>query len=148
MPAVSDRLRSTTVAVFAVAQVLSAPLTSIARGPVVGPGPDLGRQSEPGHSGRDAFAIWGLIYLASLALAAYQVLPSQQTRQVHRSTGWWLAGAFAASTVWVPIFGSRTIWLSQVVIITLVVCWPSPPPVHPAGRGRRRPRNATCSGCR
>ncbi len=33
-----------------------------------------------------------------------------------------MAGAFAASTVWVPIFGSQTIWLSQLVIITLVVC--------------------------
>jgi hypothetical protein len=41
---------------------------------------------------------------------------------VHRRTGSWLAGAFAASTVWVPIFGTRTIWLSQLVILVLVGC--------------------------
>ena len=122
MPAVSDRLRSTTVAVFAVAQVLSAPLTSIALGPSSDQGPISDANLSPVTPAGYAFAIWGLIYLASLALAAYQVLPSQQARQVHRSTGWWLAGAFAASTVWVPIFGSQTIWLSQLVIITLVVC--------------------------
>ena len=69
-----------------------------------------------------AFAIWGLIYAGSLVLAVYQLLPEPASRRVHRRTGWWLAGAFAASTVWVPIFGTRTIWLSQLVIIMLVVC--------------------------
>ena len=122
MPAVSDRLRSTTVAVFAVAQVLSAPLTSLGLGPSSDQGPISDANLSPVTPAGYAFAIWGLIYLASLALAAYQVLPSQQARRVHRITGWWLAGAFAASTVWVPIFGSQTIWLSQLVIITLVVC--------------------------
>jgi hypothetical protein len=69
-----------------------------------------------------AFAIWGLIYLASLAYAVYQVLPAQRHREVHRRTGWWLVGAFAASTIWVPIFGTRAIWLSQLVILALVGC--------------------------
>jgi translocator protein len=69
-----------------------------------------------------AFSIWGLIYLASLVLALYQVRPDQRGREVHRRTGWWLAGAFAASTVWVPVFGTRTIWLSQLVILALVGC--------------------------
>lgn len=55
-------------------------------------------------------------------MAVYQILPGQRTRTVHRRTGWWLAGAFAASTIWVPVFGTRTIWLSQLVILALVGC--------------------------
>ncbi len=38
----------------------------------------------------------------------------------NRRTGWWLALAFASSTIWVPIFGARLIWLSQLVIFALV----------------------------
>ena len=148
MSAASDRLRSTTVAVFAVAQVLSAPLTSLALGPSSDQGPISDANLSPVTPAGYAFAIWGLIYLASLALAAYQVLPSQQARRVHRTTGWWLAGAFAASTVWVPIFGSQTIWLSQLVIITWWSAWPWPPTGSPGWDRPRRPPNATCSGCR
>ena len=69
-----------------------------------------------------AFSIWGLIYLASLALAVYQSRAEQRGRELHRRTGWWLAAAFFASTIWVPIFTTRTIWLSQVVILALVGC--------------------------
>jgi hypothetical protein len=122
MSVASDRVRSVTVAVFAVAQVLSAPVTSLALGPSSDQGPISDANLSPVTPAGYAFAVWGLIYLASLALAIYQLLPDQRARPVHRSTGWWLAGAFAASTVWVPIFGTRTIWLSQLVIIMLVVC--------------------------
>jgi hypothetical protein len=52
----------------------------------------------------------------------HQALPAQRRRAVHRRSGWWLAGAFTASAVWVPIFGLRLIWLSQLVIVGLVVC--------------------------
>jgi len=69
-----------------------------------------------------AFGIWILIYAGCLALAAYQLTPSQQQRRVHRRSGWWLVGAFAASTVWVPIFGARALWLAQIFIILLTVC--------------------------
>jgi hypothetical protein len=62
-----------------------------------------------------------LIYAACLALAVYQLLPSQQERTVHRLTGWWLFGAFTVSALWVPVFGTRTIWLSQILIVILVV---------------------------
>ena len=58
-----------------------------------------------------AFSIWGLIYLASLALAYYQARADQRGRELHRRTGWWLVAAFLASTVWVPVFSTRTIWL-------------------------------------
>jgi hypothetical protein len=69
-----------------------------------------------------AFAIWAVIYAASLVLAVYQLLPRQLPRKVHRRTGWWLLGAFTASTVWVPLFGTRIIWLSQIAILMLVIC--------------------------
>ncbi|MEI2620046.1 MAG: hypothetical protein V9G09_04825 [Candidatus Nanopelagicales bacterium] len=61
------------------------------------------------------FAIWGLIYVASLGLAVYQALPSQHTpAQCIRATGWWLAAAFAASTIWVPIWVSGALAASAV----------------------------------
>lgn len=121
-PASPDRLRSILVAVLAVAQVLSSPLTTAALGPSSSNRTISDANLSPVTPAGYAFAIWGLIYAACLALAVYQLLPSQRSREVHRRTGWWLAAAFACSTVWVPIFGSRTIWLAQVVIVTLVGC--------------------------
>jgi hypothetical protein len=110
------------VAVLAVAQVLSAPVTSIAMGPTADQGAISDANQSPVTPAGWAFVIWGLIYAASLVLAIYQILPSQLGRKVHRRTGWWLAGAFSASTIWVPIFGSRQIWVSQLVIVLLVIC--------------------------
>jgi benzodiazapine receptor len=118
----SDRLRTIAVAVTAITQVISSPLTTLALGPSSNTGDISDANVSPVTPAGYAFAIWGLIYAASLALAVYQLLPSQSARDVHRRTGWWLAAAFLASTVWVPIFGSRTIWLSQIVIVLLVVC--------------------------
>ena len=110
------------MAVTAVTQVVSSPVTSALLGPSSSNSTISAANTSPVTPAGYAFAIWGLIYLASLALAVYQLLPDQRGRQVHRRTGWWLAGAFAASTIWVPIFGSRTIWLSQLVILALVAC--------------------------
>ncbi len=118
----SDRVRAIFVAVLAVTQVLSAPATSVLLGPSADQGPISDANLSPVTPAGWAFTIWGLIYAASLVLAVYQLLPGQLGRQVHRRTGWWLAGAFAASTFWVPIFGSRQVWVSQVLIVMLVVC--------------------------
>jgi hypothetical protein len=118
----SDLVRSTLLAVAAVAQIGSAPLTSLALGPSSDQGPISDANLSPVTPAGYAFTIWGLIYLGSLALAVYQLMPRQRGREVHRRTGWWLVAAFACSTVWVPIFGSRTIWLSQLVILALVAC--------------------------
>ncbi len=119
--AVSDLPRALTVAVLAVGQVASAGLTPVLLG-----GPDTGAISDANNSpvtpAGYAFAIWGLIYLACLALAVYQLLPSQRGREVHRRTGWWLAGAFASSALWVPVFNANLLWLAQVLIAVLVVC--------------------------
>ena len=121
MSASSDLARSVAVTVTAVTQVLSGPLTSVALGPSSDQAVISDANRSPVTPAGYAFAIWGLIYLASLALAVYQLLPSQRGREVHRRTGWWLAAAFTCSTIWVPIFGTRAIWLSQVVILLLVL---------------------------
>jgi len=117
----SDLARGVAVAVTAVTQVVSGPLTSAALGPSSDQAVISDANLSPVTPAGYAFAIWGLIYLASLALAVYQLLPRQRGREVHRRTGWWLTIAFTCSTIWVPIFGSRTIWLSQVVILLLVL---------------------------
>jgi hypothetical protein len=118
----SDRTRAVLVAVMAVAQVLSSPVTSLTMGPDADQRPISDANLSPVTPAGWAFAIWAVIYAGSLVLAVYQLLPSQLLRRVHRKTGWWLLGAFTASTVWVPLFGTRVIWLSQIAIIMLVTC--------------------------
>jgi hypothetical protein len=117
-----DRLRVVLVAVTAVLQAFAVPLATRALGPDSTTGAISEANSSPVTPADFSFYVWGLIYVASLALAAYQLLPSQQDRSVHRRTGWWLAGAFAANALSVLIFGTRTIWLAQIVLVILVVC--------------------------
>jgi hypothetical protein len=121
MAGTSDRVRVTLVAVMAVAQAVSGPLTTQALGPSSNTGAISDANASPVTPAGYAFSVWGLIYAACLALAVYQLLPSQQKRTVHRLTGWWLFGAFTTSALWVPVFGTRTIWLSQILIVILVV---------------------------
>ena len=106
----------------AVAQVVSSPVTERVLGPDAATGTVSDGLRSPVTPAGYAFAIWGLIYAACLGLAVYQLLPAQRDRAVHRRTGWWLVAAFAASTGWVPVFGTGTIWLSQLVILALVAC--------------------------
>jgi hypothetical protein len=122
MARVSDRIRVVYVAFWAGAQVVSAPMTSNLMGPASDQGPISDANRSAVTPAGYAFAIWALIYAASFALAIYQSLPSQHPRRIHRKTGWWVGSAFACSAIWVPLFGTRIIWLSQVVIIMLVVC--------------------------
>lgn len=116
-----DLARVILVAVTAVAQIVASPLTTLALGPSSNTGAISDANNTPITPAGYAFAIWGLIYLLCLGLAVYQLLPSQRRRPVHRRTGWPLVGAFTCSTIWVPIFGGRLIWLSQIVIISLVI---------------------------
>ena len=121
MASTSDRVRVILVAVAAVAQAVSGPLTTLALGPSSNTGAISDANISPVTPAGYAFSVWGLIYAACLALAVYQLLPSQQERTVHRLTGWWLFGAFTASALWVPVFGTGAIWLSQILIVILVV---------------------------
>src|SRR3712207_4011461 len=118
----SDRARAVLVAVLAVAQVLASPVTTLTMGPDADQRPISNANLSPVTPAGWAFAIWAVIYAGSLVLAIYSLLPSQQPRRLHRRTGWWLVGAFTASTVWVPLLGTRIIWLSQIAIVMLVLC--------------------------
>ena len=120
MARTSDCVRAISVAVTAVAQVLAAPLTMWALGPRSNTGAISDANANPVTPADYAFAVWGLIYAACLALAIYQLLPSQQDRRVHRQTGWWLAGAFTVAALWVPVFGTGSLWLAQILIVILV----------------------------
>jgi hypothetical protein len=117
----NDRVRAALVTVAAVAQAVSGPLTTLALGPSSNTGAISDANASPVTPAGYAFGVWALIYAACLALAVYQLLPSQQERTVHRLTGWWLFGAFTASALWVPVFGTGAIWLSQILIVILVV---------------------------
>ncbi|WP_205323708.1 hypothetical protein [Glycomyces sp. YM15] len=68
-----------------------------------------------------AFLIWNLIYLAALALAVWQLLPSQRSATFHRRTGWWIAIAGILNTVWVLLFSADQIVASQIVITALLI---------------------------
>jgi hypothetical protein len=120
MARTSDRARVIAVAVTAVLQAAAAPLTNW----LLGRGSNTGVISDanvtPITPAGYAFSIWGLIYAACIALAIYQLLPGQQARPVHRQTGWWLAGAFTVAALWVPAFGTRSLWLAQMLIVILV----------------------------
>src|SRR5688500_19636210 len=105
----SDRSRAVLVAVMAVAQVLSSPVTSLTMGPDADQRPISDANLSPVTPAGWAFAIWAVIYAGSLVVAVYQLLPSQLPRRVQRKTGWWLLGAFTASTVWVPLHGTRVV---------------------------------------
>lgn len=70
-----------------------------------------------------AFSIWGLIFAGCLALAVYQLLPSQRTAEVHRRTGWWLAAAFWGNALFELVFpqGGDAVVVAQVVVVVTVV---------------------------
>lgn len=114
-----DRVRAFAVLTLAVAQVVSAILAPVLLDADVGAvSDDYTHVLTPAGY---AFAVWGLIYAASLALAGYQALPSQQSRAVHRRSGWSIAAGFAASTIWVPLFVLERLLAAQVVLVALVV---------------------------
>jgi translocator protein len=122
MARTSDRVRVIIVAVTALLQTVAVPFTTWALGPSSTTRAISEANSSPVTPAGYSFYVWGLIWVGCLALAVYQLLPSQQERRVHRRTGWWLAGAFLANAVSVLIFGTRVIWLAQVLLVILVVC--------------------------
>jgi hypothetical protein len=80
MASTSDRARL--VAVTAVAQAVTAPVTTWTLGPSFNIGAISDANISPVTPADYAFAVWGLIYAACIALAVYQLLPSQQERTV------------------------------------------------------------------
>src|SRR3954453_23869179 len=115
-----DRLRSVAVVVTAVAQAVVGLGSTFFTDPRSSAGAISNDNQSPVTPAGYAFAIWGLIYAASLVLAVYQAGPGQRERELHRRTGWWLVAAFTASTIWVPIFSPRAVWVSQVCTLARV----------------------------
>ena len=119
----SDQVRVVLVAATAVAQVVSSPLTTLALGPSSNTGAISDANVSPVTPAGYAFAIWGLIYLASLALAVYQA--SARPSTTARCTGAAAGGSSPpspAARCGCRSSAPRLLWLSQIVIIMLVVC--------------------------
>ena len=69
-----------------------------------------------------AFAIWGPIFLLSLAYAAYQALPARQEDPLLLRVGWFSAGAFALDGLWVLLFPEERFLFAQVVLFATFAC--------------------------
>jgi translocator protein len=118
-PALSDIVRSVVVVVFALVQAVVAGLAaSGALGePVVSVAE---RYATPLLPASWVFVAWVPIYAGFLGYAAYQALPSQRTRQVHRETGRWLAASAAFNAAAVLALGAGWLPLAEVLVIGLL----------------------------
>ncbi|GFE70475.1 tryptophan-rich sensory protein [Chroococcus sp. FPU101] len=68
-----------------------------------------------------AFAIWGLIYLALLALGIFQALPANQDEPRCRQLGYWLTVSSIAQIAWVILFQYRLFVLSVLAMLTILI---------------------------
>jgi hypothetical protein len=66
------------------------------------------------------FSIWGLIYLGLIALAIFQVLPSQKENPRMRSTGWWISLGGLANIAWIFLWHYQQFPLTLVAMLTLL----------------------------
>jgi hypothetical protein len=67
-----------------------------------------------------AFAIWGLIYLATLVYAVHQLLPSQRSNYTHDLMVRPLILLNVLATSWIVVFRFELIAFSAAVLS----CWP------------------------
>jgi len=114
-PTRTDLVRNVVVALLAIAQVVVAAMAGDAIGAIANDYPT------PLLAAGWAFAVWSVIYAGFLAYAVFQALPGQRARQVHRSTGWWLAASAAFNIGWVLSFGAGWLPLAELMIIGLLV---------------------------
>lgn len=68
-----------------------------------------------------AFAIWGIIYLALIALGIFQALPDNQDDPRCRQLGYWLTVGSIAQIAWVILFQYRLFVLSLIAMITILI---------------------------
>jgi hypothetical protein len=69
-----------------------------------------------------AFSIWSLIFVLAAAYGIWQFLPANRESALARRTGWPLAGAFAANTIWQvtsQITGSVGFGLFAIILVSL-----------------------------
>lgn len=110
-----DRIRQVLTVIFAITQMsIGAPPFAEFVGGFVGDMSDqyMTRFTPAGYT----FAVWSVIYVALLAYAIYQALPSQTTNPVLRLVGVPVLLAMFLNTVWVPVFVNEFIVLSAVII--------------------------------
>jgi hypothetical protein len=98
-PTRTDLVRNVVVAVLAIAQVVIAATAGGTVGAVAREHPS------PLLAAGWAFAVWVPIYAGFLGYAAFQALPGQRARRVHRVTGWWMAASAVFNIGWVLSFG-------------------------------------------
>ena len=114
-PTRTDLVRNVVVALLAIAQVVVALLTGDAVGAVAR------EYTSPLLAAGWAFAVWLPIYAGFLGYAVFQALPGQRARQIHRTTGWWMAASALFNSGWVLSFGAGWLPLAQLMIIGLLV---------------------------
>lgn len=114
-PTRTDLVRNVAVALLAIAQVTVAAVAGDTIGAVARwyPSPLL--------AAGWAFAMWVPIYVGFLGYAVFQALPGQRARQVHRTTGWWMAASALFNIGWVVSFGAGWLPLAQLMLIGLLV---------------------------
>ena len=110
-----DLVRSATVAVLAVVQIL----VSVMAGGSVGAVAESLRT--PLLAAGWTFTIWAPIYVGFLLYAGYQLLPAQREREIHRRTGWWTAASAALNPLWILTFSGRVVLLAELFLIALLV---------------------------
>ena len=111
----ADIVRNVVVALLAIAQVVVAVVAGDAVGPVAREYPS------PLLAAGWTSAVWLPIYAGFLGYAAFQALPGQRTRQIHRHTGWWLAASAVFNAGWVLSFGAGWLPLAELLILGLLV---------------------------
>lgn len=127
------------VVVLAVWQVVAAGLSQSG----ILPGDDVGTISDRYDSWIDpagyAFSIWGLIYVASLVLAAYQARSTRAEDPALAAVRAPLAVAFLLSGAWIIVFQQEQFIAAQAIIVALTAALA----VAYAGLARQgRPRSA------
>ncbi len=66
------------------------------------------------------FSIWGLIYVALIAYAAYQALPAQSANPVLRRTGWLVAASGLANIAWLFLWHYQHYLWTMVAMAALL----------------------------
>ncbi len=110
-----DLVRSATVAVLAVVQILVAVMVGGSVGAVAS------SLHTPVLAAGWASTIWAPIYAGFLLYAGYQLLPAQRGREIHRRTGWWTAASAVINPLWILTFSGRVILLAELLLIALLV---------------------------
>jgi hypothetical protein len=66
------------------------------------------------------FSIWGIIYIGLIALAVFQVLPSQRENPRMRATGWWISIGGLANIAWIFLWHYEQFALTLIAMLVLL----------------------------